>query len=153
MAKMVSDKEREELEASEPVRMDPYVYGASQLLQPDDPLRRQQQAVDHAQSERERLQLEKQNRERADRKAKAAKDLEDLDQKKAEARELMAQEERERIVSELRTQYFLANAWATAEDFERALPALLDERGRQQMAQREQAERQSVTYSHVGSRY
>ena len=153
MAKMVSDEEREELESSEPVNLDPLVYGHFELDQPEDALRRQQQAVDHAQSERERLQFESQARQRADRKAKLAKDAEELDQAKAEARELMAQEERERLVSELRTQYFLANEWATAEDFDRALPALLDARGKQQMAQREEAERHSAIYSNVGSRF
>lgn len=151
MPKMISDDEREELLSTEPVRLDPEVYGGMSIEPLTDPLRIMQKAADDVQNERERQQLEQQNRERRERKQTLAQEAEALNEMKAEARELMAQEERERVVAELRGDYFRANTWATEKDFERALPALLDERGRQQMAQRDQAERASPVYSRLGS--
>src|SRR5215204_2517305 len=102
MPKMVSDDEREELlESSEPV-LDPQVYGAWTIEPPSNPLAAMQSAAAHAQSERDKAQFAKESREREERKQRLAQEAEALNEMKAEARELMAQEERERVVAELR---------------------------------------------------
>ena len=152
MPKMVSDDEREELLTnSDMIHGEPELYGHLGIEQPTDPIRIMSQAKDRADSERERQQHEADARLRAQRKTKHAQEMEALRQAQAEQRESDAQEERARVVSELRTQYFQANEWATDKDFARALPALLDDRGKRQMVQREQAERASPVYSKIGS--
>jgi hypothetical protein len=106
MAKMVSDKEREELEETELTPpLDRSVYGTISTELPTDPIRIQQAAAADVQSQREKAAFAQQARERAERKAKAAAQHERENKIIAGQRELDAQEREAELEAQKRAEY------------------------------------------------
>lgn len=131
--------------------LDPEVYGDfGAIIEPAaNPYAAIQEATRRGDEQRNRLAQDA--REKAIREKTAREASERAAQRAAEDKEERKQE-RVRVVAEIRKAYFAANAWATDEDFKRALPQLLDAYAQEQMKARQEAEMRSGIYGIVGGR-